>query len=703
MDREPTHFEVLCCADRLKADIDRLKPKMIVALGNTAVQALGINGTATALQGKWAKYHGYDVLISYSPQFIMGMPELFRDWTFSLSKIKTGKKNLWEIDEDDCPKVPWIRIDSQRDAMEVFSYRLWDAEWVTLDIETSSKRARDGFIISSAFLPRHGEFTYVIPQTLISEKERDWEELLRRIRINGANLGFEYEWYLTHHNIPLKVHYDSQMMHHQIDSRAGDDGDGGRGGSYHGLKTLGPAYCDIPDWGKPMRAYKAVGYDKAPKGLLYKYQAADVAITDYVIESMLQEAPELFTEDSRYHKIIKPAIPTLAHFQMRGLHVDMDYLKELDTKWAARIDGQVEKLRDVVGDPKFNVNSPKQVGQLLFTQWGLPRINKDSTDKKVIAKLVEKFPDNENLQLISDIRSDRTIRSTFIVGLQEAAVDGKIHARLLLHGTPTGRLAGRDPNLQNQPARVGSEIRDAFIAPPGWDIFCIDYKQLEFRVLAYLSRDRNLCEFINSGRDIHDEVARQFFHIPDRQKPTKNQRLDAKTFVFRIPYGGGPEGVAADFGLPLVEAKRRHQAIKDLFPDAFIWLDEQKEHVRKYGGVTSRTGLTRHFPLITRMNKAEVLRQSGNAPIQGTASDINLIAAMNCEAELPEEHWQGLLLVHDCYLGYVRSTHRDILIPKAVEIMERDPFGDSPVIFAVDPEYGPRWGEDSLIKFKMPS
>lgn len=223
-------------------------------------------------------------------------------------------------------------------------------------------------------------------------------------------------------------------------------------------------------------------------------------------------------------------------------------------------------------------------------------------------------------------------------------------------------------------------------------------------MLAYYSNDKNLIEFINSGRDIHDEVARAFFHLTADQKPTKNQRLDAKTFVFRIPYGGGPEGVAADFNLPLAEAKRRHQAIKDMFPDAFVWLDKQKRLADTEGFVESCTGLKRHFSLITRANRAEVLRQAGNSPIQGGASDICLMAALRCEHSnsLPHEAWRGQLLVHDAYVGIVRDDAIDELMPIAIRLMEQDPF-PTPVIFAVDAEYGKRWGEDSLNKFKYPA
>ncbi len=224
--------------------------------------------------------------------------------------------------------------------------------------------------------------------------------------------------------------------------------------------------------------------------------------------------------------------------------------------------------------------------------------------------------------------------------------------------------------------------------------------------------DNAMIKLFADDRDIHDEVARAFFDVLPEREPTKNQRLDAKTFVFRIPYGGGPEGVAADFGLPLVEARRRHQAIKTTYPDAMQWIDDTQDSVagsldgkkQGCGYVTSMTGMTRHFDLITKRNRKEVRRESGNSPIQGGASDICVMAAMKVEAYMGKHYpndWVGLFLVHDSYVAICRRSMTHILLPIAAGIMEEDPF-PTPIKFKVDAEYGPRWGEDSLVKLKRP-
>lgn len=690
--RQPSTHEISCCARRLELEILACKPKRILALGSAATQAL-VGKPIHKCQGRYHYWKGIPLMPAYHPAFVVrpGSEEMFRDLCFAVEKLNKEPGNYYPLEDDGYPSVPYTILTKEsfywlrelRNGTDGYKQHP-----MTVDVEF----ARDGRLLAVGFCfaPQH---TYIIPGELFSgdKSVRDaFQLLLNWYSIGSQNGSTEYE-VLREHGIDFPIDFDTMLAHHALDERSGDDDTGGKGGSYHGLGTIAALYLDAPDWKGLMASYKD-DYGLAPLDVLYRYLALDCST-----EHRLRDTFELLLVEEGLDSMVKqyvfPMVQPITRMQITGIKVDLEYMKGLEKSWEADIERQTEEYKQLVNRPTLNLRSPKQVADLLFNQLKFPNIGKGSTDKHVIAKLQNKFPDRKEIQAIADIRSHHTILSTFIKGIPKLVnpKTGRVHTRFLLHGTPTQRLASRDPNLQNIPARIGAAIRDAFVAIEGWNLCNVDYKQLEFRVWAFLSGDKNLIKFILDERDIHSEVAAAFFNIIPGTE-TKSQRLDAKTFVFRIPYGGGPEGVAQDFNLPIEEARRRHGALKAMFPDGFKWIDEVQEKCLADGYVANYIGHKRRFPLVLAHNQQEIRRQAGNSPIQGLAAIIcrEAIRRVMTHPNWNDAEIEGQIQVHDSFVFSIREDCMHHL-PWIVREMEADPWPTT-VPFLVDVEVGKRWG-----------
>jgi DNA polymerase-1 len=494
---------------------------------------------------------------------------------------------------------------------------------------------------------------YLFEASLFKKSSPHWR-LLRELlegrrghRIIAQNAGFEYIWFRDRMGIEMSVGCDTMLSHYALDERSGDDSSGGRGGSYHGLKTLGRLYFDAPDWSRALdRPEWKEDYSNIPRKVLYRYQALDVSITwrlahklDELLLAEEEESPSEATPRDAVRGVMLKAVPFLSRLEATGIHIDTDYFTSLAEEWQADCDATLEDIRAEIGNPNFLVTSPKQVAQLLYADLGLKmpkgiKVGKSgvATGKKVLELLTENYPDQPIVRKMGDLRKKKHILATYIKGIPKAVhpVTGRVHTRFLIHGTDTGRLASKNPNLQNIPARIGGIIRDGFVATPGWELLQIDYKQLEFRVAAYFSQDPKLIEYINSERDIHSEVACYYFNCKP-EEVDKGRRLDAKAVVFGILYGRGPDSISKEFKITLKEAQRRIDIVGEMFPGLFKWIDRQKETSLSRGFVSTRFGRRRRFPFITRQNQAEIQRYSVNSVIQGTATDICLLSGVRID------------------------------------------------------------------------
>src|SRR5690606_26078668 len=243
-----------------------------------------------------------------------------------------------------------------------------------------------------------------------------------------------------------------------------------------------------------------------------------------------------------YYNLLMPAANQLAQMEYLGVQIDTEALERLDQQYQEEMADLYRQMVDLAGQ-EFNPNSHQQVQDILFDKLALPVVGKLSTDKATLRK-VQEYTDNPFPELLLRYRQVDKLHSTYVTGIKKRLdVQGRVHGRFNLHTTVTGRLSSSDPNLQNIPKRDTKEIRNLFVATPGYKLIEADFSQAELRCLAWYSKDPNLMEIIRSGADLHRQTASLMYRVPE-EEVTDLQRHIGKTLNFAVLYGAGPGKVA---------------------------------------------------------------------------------------------------------------------------------------------------------------
>lgn len=358
-----------------------------------------------------------------------------------------------------------------------------------------------------------------------------------------------------------------------------------------------------------------------------------------------------------YTEIEVPLTRVLAAMEITGIKVNSQTLKDMGSKLTERLADIEDQIYAAAGE-EFNINSTKQLGHILFEKLKLPVIKKTRTGYSTAVDVLEKLADQA--PIVEDILQYRQIaklQSTYITGLLKVihSSDQKIHTRYLQTLTQTGRLSSVDPNLQNIPVRLpeGRLIRKAFVpSHEGWQIFSSDYSQVELRVLAHITGDKNLQEDFKNGEDIHASTARRIFHLPADAEIDRNMRRRAKAVNFGIVYGISDYGLAQRIHVSRSQAHEFIQNYFKEFPGVKKYIDDTIAFAREHGYVETITHRRRYLPDIhaksfSRRSFAE--RTAMNTPIQGSAADIIKIAMIRMKEEIKQRQLQArmLLQIHD--------------------------------------------------------
>ena len=355
-----------------------------------------------------------------------------------------------------------------------------------------------------------------------------------------------------------------------------------------------------------------------------------------------------------YNEVELPLVPVLREMEAAGVRIDVDKLKQAETALTAELHDIEQKIYDLAGET-FNINSPKQVGELLFDKLKLdPKAKKSkngqySTSEEVLLSLKES---HAIVGLILDFRALNKLINTYITTLPGyIAADGKIHTTYNQTVTATGRLSSSNPNLQNLPIRSerGRFIREAVIPDDGCLFLSADYSQIELRLMAHFSQDEHLLAAFRNGQDIHAATAAKIFGIPIDQV-SKDQRRQAKTANFGIIYGISAFGLAQQLDCSRSEAKQLIDDYFAAFPRVIEYIESQKELARQKGYAETLFGRKRYLPDIHSHNatvRSFAERNAVNAPIQGTAADIIKIAMVSIHRRLKELNAQMIMQVHD--------------------------------------------------------
>lgn len=421
-----------------------------------------------------------------------------------------------------------------------------------------------------------------------------------------------------------------------------------------------------------------------------------VSITELkpLLEKGLRENSqyELFTE------LEMPLSLVLADMESTGIKVDLARLKSMGSEIHEKLEVIEQKIHELAGE-KFNINSPKQLGAILFEKLGLPSGKKTKTGYSTSADVLEKLAeDHEIIRLILDYRQLGKLQSTYIEGLLKV-VDpktDKVHTRFNQALTATGRLSSTDPNLQNIPIRLeeGRKIRQAFIpSEEGWVIFAADYSQIELRVLAHIANDEKLIEAFQEGEDIHTKTAMAVFHV-EADEVTANMRRHAKAVNFGIVYGISDFGLSQSLGITRKEAGRFIERYLQSYPGVQDYMEDIVKVAKQNGYVTTLMQRRRYIPEITSRNfnlRSFAERTAMNTPIQGSAADIIKKAMIDMADALKEKGLKSRLLlsVHDELIFEAPCEEVGTLEKLVPEIMENAL--ELKVPLKVDYSYGPTW------------
>lgn len=378
-----------------------------------------------------------------------------------------------------------------------------------------------------------------------------------------------------------------------------------------------------------------------------------------VLIKRLEEADML----KLYNEIEYPLIFALYDMEQTGVKVEKDELKKYGDKLSKGIERIQKEIYDEVGE-EFNINSPKQLGVILFEKMGLPNGKKTKTGYSTSADILEKLQVQYPIvKKILEYRQLTKLKSTYADGLaQYIGEDGRIHGKFNQTITATGRISSTDPNLQNIPVRMelGREIRKVFVPKEDYIFIDADYSQIELRILAHMSGDENLIRSYREAKDIHQTTASKVFGVP-MEEVTKEQRSNAKAVNFGIVYGISSFGLSQDLSISRKEAEKY---IKDYFvsyPKVKEFLDRTVQNAKETGYAVTLFGRKRPIPELKSgnfMQRSFGERAAMNSPIQGTAADIMKIAALNVYRELKKKQLKSkiVLQVHDELLV---ETHKD--------------------------------------------
>ncbi|OGO00252.1 MAG: DNA polymerase I [Chloroflexi bacterium RBG_13_52_12] len=400
-----------------------------------------------------------------------------------------------------------------------------------------------------------------------------------------------------------------------------------------------------------------------------------------------------------YKDVEMPLVPVLLVMERNGVAVDTSILNEMSRSLTEQV-AALEKKIFTETKHEFNINSPQQLGKVLFDEMQLPNDRRGKSRYSTEASVLEELkPVHPVVGYILEYRQLTKMKSTYVDALP-ALVNpktGRIHTSFNQTRTTTGRLSSSDPNMQNIPVRgeLGGQVRQAFIAAPGHKLLGGDYSQIDLRALAHLSQDEGLVRAFRNDEDIHSSTASQLFGV-EQDKVTKDMRRFAKTVNFGVIYGMSEYGLEQATELSREQAGKFIKAYFEKYPGVRKYLDDTKEKARRDGYVETLLGRRRYIPDINSANRQvreSAERMAINMPVQGTSADIIKVAMINLYREMEKRRLKSkmLLQVHDELVFEVPDDELDLMRQLVSDVMDSAVALDVPL--KVDTKVGKNWGE----------
>lgn len=554
--------------------------------------------------------------------------------------------------------------------------KLLQQKEICIDCETTSLVALDAELVGIAFSYEVGKGFYVtFPDDFEETKAiiQEFKEVLESTEILkiGQNLKYDMK-VLYKYGIDICAPiYDTMVAHYIINSDM-----------RHNMDVLAETYLKykpvdietlIGKKGKNQKSFREVGVD-----IQTKYAVEDTDITlqlKKVFEPKIAEinANEL-VEDLEF-----PLVTVLAEMEKNGIKIDVDALQEMSDQLANELSDLEKKIYEAAGS-EFNINSPKQLGEVLFDTLQIvkkpkkTRTGQYKTSEDILVELKEK---HEIVAHVLEYRQIQKLKSTYIDALPHEVnpSTGRVHTTFAQTIASTGRLASSSPNLQNIPIRTerGRKVRKAFVAKDDQHVLlAADYSQIELRLIAGMSGDEALTTSFLNGEDIHAATAARVFKVP-LEEVTRTQRSHAKTVNFGIIYGVSAFGLSNQTNLSRSESKELIDVYFETYPKLKEFMDKQIEFVRQHGYVETLLGRRRYLPTINSRNhvvRGQAERNAINAPVQGSAADVIKLAMVKLHKILKNYKTKMLLQVHDELVFEVPKEELETIQPIIKSTME---------------------------------
>jgi len=718
--REPTKQERLCCLPYFIRTISEM-PNLtcIVPLGNTALQTIsGSTGISSKrgqiLKSKW----GPACLPTYHPAYALRNPSALQDIEADISYVKNNLQVQQSLD--------YRVVTTEEDLRTVFE-EIKQAKLLAFDVETTGVSFFRDTVIGISFSWAREQGIY-IPLFKSKQNELDplvpfWGPILDDfVRTNlrhilespvpkAAHNG-KFDVLFCKHSLGIEVQnfvFDTMLADHLLSEN-----------TRHSLDALSLRY--------PIRGYKRkiqealgigktdnqIGYEGLPLESIGPYGCADADLTFRLAQDE-QIALEKEGLLDIFNNFVMPFQQFLMHIEERGILTNADAIEVAREQLTVEVADHLQKVREVAGD--INLRSPKQLRALLYDQLHLqkyldPTVNVTkktqqwSTDRATLTVLEPHHPVISSILAYSKVNK---LLTTYINPLEKLRdEEGRIHPNFLVHGTVSGRISCKNPNLMNIPK--SALIRDIYIPSPGYKFIEVDYHQMEFRILAWLSQDPGLAEVIAQDEDIHSSMASMLFYGKPGHEVTKEQRFTGKSLVFAFCYNGTPEGLAHgvfrehDVG----RLKTCHRWFFKRFSTLKSWVGKTVNEIERNLGYTNPFGRRRHLPQIAYLKSsgedeyqvqaelAAQVRVALNNLVQGTSADFVHRALMrgteHVKKKFGDDSFFALDTVHDSGLFEVQEKLIDDVFDFLTEdlVVPIDPI-DIPV--AIDAKILNKWGD----------
>jgi len=584
---------------------------------------------------------------------------------------------------------------------ETLVQRLEKSNSFVFDLETTSLDYMNAQIVGWVFLVDKDSFYVPVAHDYLdAPKQLNFEAVLNKLKpiLESAVIGkigqnLKYDSHvLANYNLVLKGISDDTMVksyclnsvatRHNMDDLA-----------MHYLNHQTIVFSDVAGKGKKQITFNQVGLEQA-----FPYACEDVIVTqelNQVLDGDLAQYPKLA---KLYQTLEVPLIEVLVRMERNGVELDVSALNVQQIDIATQMKDIESQAFELAGDA-FNLESPKQIQQILFSEDGLGLEAKKKTPKGAPSTNEEalKLLDHPLVDLILSYRTLTKLNSTYLEALpkQIDLKTGRLHTSYHQAVTATGRLSSSNPNLQNIPIRSeqGARIRGAFIANKGNVIIAADYSQIELRIMAHISQDANLLEAFNNDADVHSATASMMFNVP-LDEVTKDHRRNAKAINFGLIYGMSAFGLAKQIDVSRTEAKAYIDAYFENYPGVLSYMDNTKEIAKAQGYVETVMGRRLYLPQINAKNKMlqqHALRTAINAPMQGSSADIIKKAMLDVYQWIGDDNTdiKMIMQVHDELVFEVKASKADEFAHKIQTLMSDTYPLDIPLV--VDVGIGDSW------------